>query len=100
MALLRNNLFLSRTFLRRSIVDRLKRSNLKFWAKNSYFSLDFVSNNKVYIYNGIRFIGVSIEANLVGNALGTLCFTKKQGSQIHSNSKKAKVKKKVSKKKK
>lgn len=83
--------YVSRSFLRKGIFERLKKRPTIF-KKSSRISLDFAIDRKINIYNGMKQVSIFLRSSMAGYALGQFCMTKRQGSEIHNNTKKTKKK--------
>lgn len=91
MAFARNLPYVSRSFLRKGIFERLKKRPTVF-NKSTRISLDFAIDRKINIYNGMRHVSIFLRSSMAGHAFGQFCMTKRQGSEIHNTTKKTKKK--------
>jgi len=67
------------------------------WQKSTRISLGLLDKT-FYVYNGSKFLSVSVTREFVGRTFGEFCFTKRITGDIHTKNKKAKKKIKLRKK--
>lgn len=90
--------FTSSKFIYRNSFQKKIQTNefLKLWVKNSKIFLDLLGK-KINIYNGTKFISLTVKKEMWGKVLGEFILTKRISSDIHF--KKSKSKNKTSKRK-
>jgi ribosomal protein S19 len=82
---MKKQIYLDKFMLRKSFRSNLsKLEEVKLWTKKSKITSCFNIGSRFQMYNGSKFVNLTLERDMQGYTMGEFCFTKRITSAIHN----------------